>query len=675
MRTKRISAAVALAVLLASGASPAVSATNATDIDPVSGIIVQYSQGVDPIAKNGEPTGANLLRGPISSEDLGGGLYALSFPRGIAKDTVRGWVKRMVLDRRISWAELNLRVEQTSVTASKLLVQPLEVAKPASAPRLLRARASVDSSDPDQARIRLSWMAPAKRFGAQVVGYQILYSSNGGQSFQTLIRDTGSDETRVFVSDGIRAGVSYRFRVRAITNDGSRVNTVGATSTTASALVRTAPKPVYIKSKSRIGPGTVNYREQSLSERGGFAKSQLSYRAIATAIDSDSVETVLCNATRCRFPDLLPDTTYSVEVLASNRLGESSSTEVATVSDFYFPLQWFLNGQFGISIPGAWNYAKGDNSKVVAVIDTGIKEHEQISDSLLRNPDGTIYGHDFVSNLESAGDGDSQDRNPNDEGGNDEGGSSYHGTFVAGLIAARHDELGISGVAPGVKILPIRALGRDGGTVADLVKAVNWAAGVKINGVRSNRHPVSVINLSLGAIESVSCSGGLASVFATAISRGITVVAAAGNEGRASLTFPANCKGVLAVVASQPLGDRASYSNFGSGAFISAPGGEEVIGSTEAPDARGRILSTGFTSTGTEDYVLAEGTSMAAPLVSGVVALMYAMQPNITPAKVRSILSNSVKRFAPGSTCATSGGCGRGILNAHLALARTSLLE
>jgi serine protease len=675
MKTTRIYAAFALATLLVGGISPVASADTTVDSEKVSGVIVQYSAGISPIAKNGEPTGANLLRGEVSSEDLGGGLYALNFVKGIEKSTVRNWVNRMALDRRISWADVDLNVDSRAVAPKNILVPSFEKARPASGPRSLVARPAVRSSSPEKARVRLTWRAPANRYGAKVVGYRVLYSSNGGSSYQTLIGDTGSNETRLFVSDGIRAGISYRFRVRAITNDGSGTNTVGSISNTVSALVRTAPKPVVIKSATIIGSGNVTYLEQSLSDRGGFSKSQLRYRAIATAADIQSVETSLCSATRCRFPDLLPETSYTVEVFATNALGSSSSNDLDSVNDFYFPVQWYLNGRNGISMSSAWKYSTGDSDKVVAVIDTGIKSHQQIDKALTRNPDGTIYGYDFVSDVASAGDGDGEDPNPNDEGGDASGANSYHGTHVAGIIAAEHDFLGTAGVAPNVKVLPIRALGRDGGTVSDLVKAINWAAGVSISDVPKNRYPVSVINLSLGAREPVPCSGGYSSVFETVVSKGITVVVAAGNEGRPSLSFPANCPGVVAVVATQSLGDRASYSNFGPGVLLSAPGGEFTIGSTESPESRGGIISSWVNDANLPDYLIKEGTSMAAPVVSGIVALMYSMQPNITPAKVRSILNDSVKPFAPGSNCSISGGCGAGIINAQLALARTSSLK
>jgi serine protease len=672
MKLRGFLLSISMTALLVSGVAPAASAATTQSTEKISGVLVQYSAGVEAVAPNGEPTGANLLRGKVVSEDLGGGLFALNFVEPMNKEIAKIWIKRMVLDRRIVWAEPNLAIEKTSANMSNRPI--LTQARPASGPASLVAKSAVSSTANDKARVRLTWKTPSNRYGAKIVGYRIQYSSNGGASYQTLISDTGNSDTRAFVSDGIRAGISYRFRVRAITNDGSELNTIGASSNTASAIVRTAPKPVYVTSEPRIGPGNITFLEQSVSDRGGFAASAVRYRAVATASDIESVETSLCNATRCRFPELLPDTTYTVEVFATNELGVSSSNAAVPASDLYFPLQWYLNGKNGISMPTAWKYSKGDGDKVVAVIDTGVRSHQQIDKALTRNADGSIYGYDFVSELANAADGDGEDSNPNDEG-DSSGANSFHGTHVAGIIAAEHDFLGSAGIAPNVKLLPIRALGKDGGTISDLVKAVNWAAGVKIGGVPQNRYPVSVINLSLGAKEVVSCTGGYASIFEAAIAKGITVIAAAGNESRASLSFPGNCDGVITVVATQALGDRATYSNYGTGTLLSAPGGEFNIGSTESPDSRGGIISSWVDASNLPSYRLSEGTSMATPVVSGIVALMYSMQPNITPARVRAILEDSVRPFAPTSNCAIIGGCGAGIINAQLALARTSALK
>jgi serine protease len=675
MNLRGLFLSIAISALLFSGSAPAANAAIDHSTEKISGVLVQYAAGIKALAPNGEPTGANLLRGAVVSEDLGGGLFALKFVEPMNKEAAKIWIKRMVLDRRIIWAEPNFAIEKASASTNFSNLTILTKARAASGPASLVAKPAVSANSIDKARIRLTWKTPAKRYGAKIIGYRVQYSSNGGASYQTLISNTGSSDTRVFVSDGIRAGISYRFRVRAITNDGSALNTVGAASNTATSKVRTAPKPVYVTSAPMVGPGNITYLEQSVSDRGGFAASAVRYRAIATASDIESVETSLCNATRCRFPELLADTTYTVEVFATNELGTSSSSATVSANDLYFPLQWYLSGENGISMPTAWKYSKGDGYQVVAVIDTGIRSHQQVDKALTRNADGSIYGYDFVSEVGSAADGDGEDSNPNDEGGDSSGGSSFHGTHVAGIIAAEHDFLGTAGIAPNVKILPIRALGKDGGTISDLVKAVNWAAGVKITGVPKNMFPVSVINLSLGAKEVVSCTGGYETIFDAAIDKGITVVAAAGNESRASLSFPGNCDGVITVVATQALGDRATYSNYGEGTLLSAPGGEFNIGSTEAPDSRGGIISSWVDELDLPSYRLSEGTSMATPVVSGIVALMYSMQPNITPARVRAILEDSVRPFAPTSNCALLGGCGAGIVNAQLALARTSALK
>jgi subtilisin family serine protease len=672
---KVIGSAVTLMALLVGGVNPYAYASTEKSENLISGFIVRYEPGVSPIARNGEPTGANLVKGKVFSEYLGGGLFALELESPVRTTLARAWVSRMVLDSRISQAEANFVVSQATVNPTTLRIPVVAKARAASSPRSLSAKTAVTFTSPQRARARLSWKAPTSRYGASIVGYRIQYSSNGGSSWKTLINNTGSSQTRAFVSDGLRAGVSYRFRVRAITNDGSGSNTIGASSNVASLVVRTAPKPVAVSARERTGPGNVGFLEQSISDRGGYSASKVRYRAIATAVDVEPVESSSCSATRCRFPSLLEDTSYTIEIFATNPRGTSSSKDAVPVDDYYFPLQWHLTGEFGISLPAAWKYSRGDGDKVVAVIDTGIRSHEQIENSLTRNEDGSIYGYDFVSDIENAADGDASDANPNDEGEDSFGVNLYHGTHVAGIIAAANDFVGTTGIAPNTKILPIRALGRTGGELKDLIQAIRWASGEKLPRIPINRFPVSVINLSLGSKEFAPCSSLLASVIDSALKKGITVVSAAGNEGRDSLSFPANCKGVVSVAATHSLGDLASYSNFGKGTFISAPGGEISVGSVEAPDSFGAIMSTWVNETELSDYRFAEGTSMAAPIVSGVVALMYSMQPAISPSSVRAILKESVKRFPDGSVCATNGGCGVGILNAHIALARTSVLK
>jgi len=675
MRIREFGSAVALIALAFSGVTTAAASSHPTSDQMISGFIVQYEQGIEPFAQNGEPTGSNLLKGKVSSEDLGGGLYVLELDQPIKSSVAEDWIRRMELDRRIAHAVANFEIAKASFSPTSYKVPEQSKARPASAPKSLTARDGVTFTSPARARVRLKWKAPSSRYGAKVVGYQIQYSSNGGASYKTLINNTGSSETRAFVSDGIRAGIAYRFRVRAITNDGSAVNTIGAASAAASVTIRTSPKPAFVTTGARVGPGSVSFLEQSLSDRGGYSVSKVRYSAVATSPDLETVEASSCSKNKCLFPDLVEGTEYTVEVFASNSRGISSSSDAVVLNDQLFQLQWHLTGEFGVSMPSAWKYSRGDGDKVVAVIDTGIKSHEQIDGSLTTNSDGTIYGYDFVSDLENAADGDAADPDPNDEGQDESGVNLFHGTHVAGIISASHDYSGIAGVAPNVKVLPVRALGNSGGNLKDLVQAIRWAAGEKLPRTPVNRYPVSVINLSLGATESAPCSGVLATVIEKALAKGITIVVAAGNDSRDSLSFPANCKGVVSVAATQSLGDLASYSNYGAGTFISAPGGEINVGGSEAPESYGGILSAWINDSNFPDYRVAEGTSMAAPVVSGIVALMYSMQPSISPSKVRGILKESVQAFPAGSNCQTLGGCGAGIIDAQLALARTSVLK
>jgi serine protease len=673
MKLRGLVTSIAMSALLLSGIAPAAGVTVRTSNEKISGDLVQYAEGVKPFAPKSGPTLANLPKGQVLSENLGNYSFAweLESPLRSTQEKIR--THELLLDSRVAKTESEFQIVGASANPISFKSPAVSRARPASAPRSLSARSAVTASSPSKARVRLNWLAPANRFGASVVGYSIQYSSNGGASWRTLIQDTGDNQTRAFVSDGIRAGINYRFRVRAITNDGSDSNTIGSSSSAVAVSVRTAPKQVFITSGVRVGPGNVTFLEQSASDRGGFSAAQVRYLAVATAPGLQSVETSFCNATRCRFPDLVANTSYTVEVFAANELGTSNSNDAVSVSDTYFPMQWYLNGQFGISMTKAWGYSKGDGYKVVAVVDSGVNQHPDLDLRLTRNIDGSIYGYDFVSSSEFSGDGDGRDDNPTDDGSS-AGNGSYHGTQVAGVIAAELNGTGTVGVAPNVKILPVRALGAGQGSPEDVMDAIRWASGELVEGTPKNRFPASVINLSLGTLNDLSCQK-YETDFLRITSRGVSIVVAAGNQARGSLSFPANCPGVIAVVASNSLGDRASYSNFGPGSLISAPGGDFSVGSVEAPSSQGGVATTWIDAAGASAYTSTQGTSMAAPIVSGLVAIMYSMQPSISSSKVRKILRESVRPFADGSLCLTSTNCGSGILDAHLVLAKMSALR
>ncbi|MEL1265661.1 S8 family peptidase [Pseudoxanthomonas putridarboris] len=323
-------------------------------------------------------------------------------------------------------------------------------------------------------------------------------------------------------------------------------------------------------------------------------------------------------------------------------------------NDTRFSEQWaFGTSSAGINVRPAWDKSTGAGV-VVAVIDTGITNHADLNANILP-------GYDFISDTFVSRDGNGRDSNPNDEGdwnpvagecyaGSPVSNSSWHGTHVAGTVAAvTNNATGVAGTAFNAKVVPVRVLGRCGGYTSDIADAITWASGGTVSGVPANANPAEVINLSLGG--SGSCSATYQNAINGAVSRGTTVVVAAGNSNtNVSSSVPANCPNVIAVAATTSAGSRASFSNYGAGIDISAPG--QSILST---------LNTGTTTPGSASYASYNGTSMAAPHVAGIVALMQAAASSpLTPAQVESILK-STARPLPG-TC--SGGCGAGIANA-----------
>ncbi|WNH50976.1 S8 family peptidase [Stenotrophomonas oahuensis] len=319
--------------------------------------------------------------------------------------------------------------------------------------------------------------------------------------------------------------------------------------------------------------------------------------------------------------------------------------------------QWgFGTSASSINVRPAWDKSTG-TGVVVAVIDTGITNHPDLNANILP-------GYDFISDAAMARDGGGRDNNPNDEGdwyaanecgaGYPASNSSWHGTHVAGTIAAvTNNAVGVAGTAYNAKIVPVRVLGKCGGYTSDIADAIVWASGGTVSGVPANANPAEVINMSLGG--SGSCSTTYQNAINGAVSRGTTVVVAAGNSNtNVSSAVPANCPNVIAVAATTSAGSRASFSNYGTGIDISAPGASILS-----------TLNTGTTVPGSASYASYNGTSMAAPHVAGVVALMQAAATTaLTPAQVESILK-STARPLPG---ACSGGCGAGIADADAAV-------
>ncbi|WP_353712909.1 S8 family serine peptidase [Arthrobacter sp. K5] len=348
--------------------------------------------------------------------------------------------------------------------------------------------------------------------------------------------------------------------------------------------------------------------------------------------------------------------------------------KVADPNDQFFPFQWNLSAETGgIRAARAWDVTQG-SGQVVAVIDTGKTDHVDLDANMLP-------GYDMIADEDDARDGNGRDSDATDEGdwstagqcatGSPEIASSWHGTHVAGIIAAvmNNNSEGIAGVAPRAKILPVRVLGPCGGQLSDIADAIVWASGGTVEGVPANPNRARVINLSLGGTE--ACSQTFQTAIDTAVARGSVVVAAAGNEkAQASTSSPANCRNVVAVAASGRTGALAPYSNFGSAVDITAPGGDMTPTSADNPRSGmpNGIISThnfGSQTVDIEDYVFAEGTSAAAPHVSAAAALLMAqMGPTATPAAVEARL----KRTARPMTGGCPQGCGAGRLDAASAV-------
>lgn len=336
-----------------------------------------------------------------------------------------------------------------------------------------------------------------------------------------------------------------------------------------------------------------------------------------------------------------------------------------TPDDQYYNLQWHYHEALaGMNLPTAWDTATG-SGVVVAVLDTGQTNHADLNGQF-------VPGYDFISDTFVSRDGDLRDPDPNDEGdwspryhdcyfGSPKSNSSWHGTHVAGTVAAATDNgIGVAGVAFNARIQHVRVLGRCGGYLSDIADAIVWASGGNVTGVPQNPTPAQVINMSLGG--GGSCGATYQEAIDAAVGRGVTVVVAAGNSNADAANYrPASCNGVITVAASDRQGNRASYSNFGATVEIAAPGGETAT----AANGVASTLNDGATVQGGDIYVYYQGTSMAAPHISGLAALLYEKDPAITPARLLQTLQDSARPLA--GSC--SGGCGAGLADAGAAVA------
>ena len=337
------------------------------------------------------------------------------------------------------------------------------------------------------------------------------------------------------------------------------------------------------------------------------------------------------------------------------------TSETIKINDPKMNRMWSLTGENGVSALEAWGTTRG-KGVTVAVLDSGITAHPDLDANVL-------HGYDFIAESAFSNDGNGRDSDPTDAGnwtvdnqcftGSKASPSDWHGTHVAGTIAAiANNNEGIAGVAPEAKIVPVRVLGACGGFDSDITDGIIWAAGGSVRGVPANQNPAQVINMSIGSEG--TCTTPYRQAIAQANKRGSIVVVAAGNNSfDASKSSPGNCEDVINVGATDKNGKRSYFSNYGSRVDVSAPGGDRRYWG-------GGILSTlnaGKTAPGKADYAEYQGTSMAAPHVAGIVALMKAVDPKLTYAQAKKALQST----SQGVECDQSA-CGSGIVNAARAV-------
>ena len=328
-----------------------------------------------------------------------------------------------------------------------------------------------------------------------------------------------------------------------------------------------------------------------------------------------------------------------------------------------------------INAPQAWATTTGDSSVVVAVIDTGVDiGHSDLVGAKWTNPGeiqnngidddangyiDDLHGWDFLNNNASVYDG------VTCSGGEDE---DFHGTHVAGTIAAQRNNMGVVGVAPGVRVMSLKALGCSGGDTSTVIDALNYA---KAEGVK-------IVNMSLGG-------SGFDKAFKAAIDdSGILVVAAAGNEGgnndlpKAS-QYPASygddrgpfdpcsytseeiCYGervapsqnVLSVASVNNVASLSSFSNYGVNSVDVAGPGESIVSTIPLSDCS---IASEYPLKRTCRYAWLDGTSMATPHVAGTAALVLSTNLALTPAQMKSRIMSTTRPLPALSGKISTGG-------------------
>lgn len=369
--------------------------------------------------------------------------------------------------------------------------------------------------------------------------------------------------------------------------------------------------------------------------------------------------------------------------------------------------QWWANAtpssaaNAGVpNIVGAWSITTGradGQSTPMAILDTGRLAHEDLR-SRNTEPASALPGYDFVNDVSYSNDSngrDSDETDPGDYGCSGQS-SSWHGLAIEGIVSAKaNNGVGMAGIHWAPRVMSVRVAGRCGAAMDDIVSAMYWSAGITPpSSVSSVSTPPAVaarvINISFGG--TFSCDN----AYQTAVNdlksrREVVVVASAGNE-HGAVSRPANCANVVSVAALNRLGLKSTYSNFGAQVTVSTVGGDPAASETytDAGAWSSALGDTGLYTVGNRgttsasgvqnDYFLYAGTSFSAPIVTGVIALMLDVNPNLSVDDVIAGLRASARPHVstalvaacsnsnPGRCRCTTSTCGAGILDAKEAV-------
>lgn len=341
---------------------------------------------------------------------------------------------------------------------------------------------------------------------------------------------------------------------------------------------------------------------------------------------------------------LKADTLLAIKEIAKQRHVEYAEPnyrhrrQVTIPNDERYPIQWHYPK---LKLHQAWDIYTGSADVKVAVIDSGVFEaHPDLASRMSDD------GYDFINDVNNAGDGDGIDANGSDPGDGQDNAlctdspnstSSFHGTHVAGTIGAEtNNSLGVSGVTWATQIMNLRVLGCDGGTDFDIANAIRYAAGLANQSGVIVADPADIANMSLGGTSS---SNTMSNAIADARDAGLIIIAAAGNSSSSQPFYPAAYDGVVSVSATTITDSLANYSNYGSTVDIAAPGGQD--GDLDGDGYQDLIMSTLARIEGgviEPTFDVYQGTSMAAPHVAGVVALMKGIHPALTPSDLDAVI-------------------------------------